>query len=86
MTDTIHLLIIDQLPHSLVYPTDDPFNAFSPFKSWSRVHLHLCQTALSSAQYGGQEGHADVHAILSLTEVCSTGICVHFHTDLIDPW
>lgn len=33
------------------------------------------------AQYGGQEGHSDVHAVLRLTEVCRPGVCIHLHTE-----
>lgn len=34
-----------------------------------------------SAQYGGQQGHSDVHAVLRLTEVCRPRVCVHLHTE-----
>lgn len=33
------------------------------------------------AKYGGQEGHSDIHAVLSLTEICSPGVCIHLRTD-----
>lgn len=34
-----------------------------------------------SAQYGGQQGHSDVHAVLCLTEICRPWVCVHLHTE-----
>lgn len=37
--------------------------------------LHL------SAQYGGQQGHSDVHAVFCLTEIRSSGVSVHFHAE-----
>lgn len=33
------------------------------------------------AQYGGQEGHSDVHAVLRLTEVRCPGVRIHLHTE-----
>lgn len=34
-----------------------------------------------SSQYGGQQGHSDVHAVLRLTEVRRPRVCVHLRTE-----
>ena len=34
-----------------------------------------------SAQYGGQQGHADVHAIFCLAEICRPRVRVHLRTE-----
>lgn len=34
-----------------------------------------------SAQYGGQQGHSDVHAVLCLTEIRCPWVCVHLRTE-----
>lgn len=34
-----------------------------------------------SAQYGGQQGHSDVHAVLCLTEIRRPRVCVHLGTE-----
>lgn len=46
----------------------------------STYAINIQHTDLS-AKYGGQQGHADVHAILCLAEICCSGVGVHLHTE-----